>query len=55
MLGLFSGVPGARSWRRHISEHAHRPGADSRVLLDALEKVEAPGNLTETGYRSEHG
>jgi tRNA-dihydrouridine synthase A len=55
MLGLFQGVPGARSWRRHISEHAHLPGADSRVLLDALEKVEAHGKQTDTGYRSEHG
>lgn len=55
MLGLFQGVPGARRWRRHISEHAHRPGADSRVLLDALEMVETPGKLTETGYCSEYG
>ncbi len=36
MLGLFAGQPGARSWRRHISEHAHRPGAGVEVLIDAL-------------------
>ena len=24
MLGLYAGQPGARGWRRYISEHAHR-------------------------------
>jgi tRNA-dihydrouridine synthase A len=36
MLGLFAGQPGARTWRRHISEHAHRPGAGAEVLINAL-------------------
>jgi len=36
MLGLFADQPGARSWRRHISERAHRPGAGVEVLIDAL-------------------
>ncbi len=36
MLGLFAGQPGARAWRRYISEHAHRPGAGSEVLVNAL-------------------
>lgn len=36
MLGLFQGVPGARAWRRHLSEQAHRPGAGLAVLQDAL-------------------
>jgi tRNA-dihydrouridine synthase A len=36
MLGLFAGEPGARSWRRYISEHAHRDGAGSEVLINAL-------------------
>lgn len=35
ILGLFHGQPGARAWRRHISEQAHRPGAGVSVLLDA--------------------
>ncbi len=39
MLGLFQGLPGARAWRRHLSEHACRPGADGEVLLAALAKV----------------
>jgi len=36
MLGLFAGQPGARAWRRHISEHAHLHGAGSEVLVNAL-------------------
>jgi len=36
MLGLFGGQPGARAWRRYISEHAHREGAGSEVLVNAL-------------------
>jgi tRNA-dihydrouridine synthase A len=41
MLGLFQGQPGARAWRRHLSENAHRPGADARVVTDALAKLGA--------------
>ena len=36
LLGLFSGHPGARRYRRVLSEHAHRRGAGSRVLRDAV-------------------
>jgi tRNA-dihydrouridine synthase A len=36
MLGLYAGQPGARAWRRYISEHAHLKGAGSEVLIDAL-------------------
>ena len=43
MLGLFQGVPGARAWRRHLSEHTHRAGAGPRVLLDALAAVASAG------------
>ena len=39
ILGLFNGLPGARAWRRHLSEAAHRPGAGPEVIRDALEKV----------------
>ncbi|MGH8413246.1 MAG: tRNA dihydrouridine(20/20a) synthase DusA [Gammaproteobacteria bacterium] len=34
-LGLFQGCPGARRWRRTLSEHAGRPGAGLGVLEDA--------------------
>jgi tRNA-dihydrouridine synthase A len=40
VLGLFNGVPGARAWRRHLSEAAHRPGAGARVVLNAMEAVQ---------------
>ncbi|MFQ3253501.1 MAG: tRNA-dihydrouridine synthase A [Loktanella salsilacus] len=39
MLGLFQGRPGARLWRRHLSEHAHKDGASVDVVLDALRHV----------------
>ena len=36
MLGLFNGRPGARQFRRHLSENATRPVAGICVLRDAL-------------------
>ena len=30
ILGLFQNVPGARKFRRHLSENAWRPGADAK-------------------------
>jgi tRNA-dihydrouridine synthase A len=39
MLGLFQGVPGARAYRRYLSEHATQPGAGPEVLLQAVEQV----------------
>ena len=36
MLGLFHGKPGARAWRRVLSEGASRPGAGLEVLEAAL-------------------
>ena len=36
ILGLFSGSPGARLYRRHISENAHQENADTEVLRKAL-------------------
>lgn len=41
MLGLFQGLPGARAWRRHLSENATKPGADRDVVLKALSFVPA--------------
>lgn len=35
LLGLFRGCPGGRLYRRHISERAHLPGADTEVLREA--------------------
>ena len=39
MLGLFHGRPGARGWRRVLSEGAARPGAGLEVLDTALAEV----------------
>jgi tRNA-dihydrouridine synthase A len=39
MLGLYNGRPGARLFRRHLSENATRPGAGLDVLRDALAHV----------------
>ena len=36
MLGLYNGRPGARQFRRHLSEYAVREGAGIAVLRDAL-------------------
>jgi tRNA-dihydrouridine synthase A len=36
MLGLFHGLPGARLFRRHLSENVTRPGANLQTLRDAL-------------------
>ena len=41
MLGLFTGKPGARQWRRLLSEQANRPGAGTDLLLEALDAVQA--------------
>lgn len=41
MLGLFTGRPGARGWRRVLSENATRPGAGLDILDRALAEVQA--------------
>ncbi len=39
MLGLFAGQPGARGWRRFLSENAHRPGAGLDTVQEALRAI----------------
>ncbi|EKO3667483.1 tRNA dihydrouridine(20/20a) synthase DusA [Vibrio metschnikovii] len=39
MLGLFQSMPGARQWRRYISENAHKPGSGVEVVETALAKI----------------
>ncbi|MGR3365283.1 MAG: tRNA dihydrouridine(20/20a) synthase DusA [Maritimibacter harenae] len=36
MLGLFAGRPGARHWRRVLSENAHKAGADASLIDEAM-------------------
>jgi len=42
MLGLYQGLPGARAYRRHLSENATKKGANLQVLLDAVALVTDP-------------
>lgn len=39
VLNLFQGVPGARAFRRHLSENMHRQDTRPDILLDALQHV----------------
>ena len=41
ILGLFNGQPGARAWRRQLSEAAHRQGAGPEVIEAALARLPA--------------
>ncbi len=41
ILGLFAGQKGARAWRRHLSENAHKPGSGPEVVEAAMAKVPA--------------
>jgi tRNA-dihydrouridine synthase A len=43
MLGAFAGRPGARAWRRHLSENAHRAGAGPEVVEMALLEIGGVG------------
>jgi tRNA-dihydrouridine synthase A len=46
MLGLYLGQPGGRQFRRHLSEHAARRGADIDTVRAALALVENRRTLT---------
>jgi tRNA-dihydrouridine synthase A len=39
MLGLFTGRPGARAYRRHLATEAIKPGANLQTLRDAVAHV----------------
>ncbi len=40
MLGLFAGQPGARAWRRYLSEQAHKSGATADIVAGALNAMQ---------------
>lgn len=42
MLGLYRGLPGARHWRRFLSEQACRGGAEPELLIESLGAMETP-------------
>ena len=39
MLNLFAGQPGAKAWRRYLSENVHKPGASVETVQAALRQV----------------
>lgn len=45
LLGLFQGRPGARAWRRCLSEQTHRRGAGVEVIEAALRQVPETDSL----------
>ncbi|MES9971050.1 MAG: tRNA dihydrouridine(20/20a) synthase DusA [Candidatus Thiodiazotropha sp.] len=50
ILGLFQGQPGARKWRRVLSEGSHLAGADSRLLYTAAQAINHDIRVTTTDY-----
>jgi len=54
VLGLFSRQPGARRWRRYISQHAHLDGSNDRLLLQALAAMGEPSGARD-GSATVHG
>ena len=45
MLGMFNGRPGARAWRRILSEQSRAAGAGPQVLTQALAALTDAGEL----------
>jgi tRNA-dihydrouridine synthase A len=39
MLGLFAGKPGAKAWKRYLSENAHKSDAGVKTILEAIKQV----------------
>jgi tRNA-dihydrouridine synthase A len=39
ILNLYQGIPGAKLWRRHLSENMHKPGAGVNLIHQGLKLV----------------
>lgn len=50
MLGLFTGMPGARAWRRTLATGAPVRGAGLEVVREALAHVQKPQRLDESAF-----
>lgn len=48
LLGLFTGLPGARAFRRHLSTHMYHDDANASVVRDAAQLVHVSG-MESTG------
>jgi tRNA-dihydrouridine synthase A len=53
VLGLFHGAPGARSYRRHLSEYMHKEGAGPDVLTQAAAMVPEIGGTKNRAYAAD--
>ncbi len=51
ILGLFHAQPGAKSWRRYLSEYGPRKGAGIEVVYEALKFVEVKPMDAEAAYQ----
>ena len=51
ILGLYQGVPGARKFRRHLSENAYKKEAGLEVLTEAYRQVREAGLHARQGER----
>lgn len=39
ILNLYQGIPGAKKWRRHLSENMHKPDVGVDLIYQSLEKI----------------
>jgi tRNA-dihydrouridine synthase A len=51
ILGLFNGLPGARLWRRHLSENAPKAGPGSQVIAEAVDVMKEQQALAQSFVR----
>jgi tRNA-dihydrouridine synthase A len=55
LLGLFSGRPGARAFRRRLALDSVKPGAGPEVVLAAMEELRQPSaDCAEKSYRADN-
>jgi tRNA-dihydrouridine synthase A len=52
MLGLFKGQPGARAWRRHLSENAHHADAGIEIIDRALARLPSTEITAPAQYKT---
>lgn len=45
IFGLFNGLPGARAWRRYLSEHIYAKDAGLDVIDEAVKHVSEFGKV----------
>jgi tRNA-dihydrouridine synthase A len=50
VLGLFQGQPGARRWRRYLSQRAHLEPDNPELLLQALERMQPSAHAIQQPF-----